>query len=158
MPSISPDPTTQQASLDPPRFDGIGLLCPSDIVVGRSCSPRQWVTSGRRFLSWPAHPRLPTDTRLLALAHHFDGLLREGVVRDHAELAALAHVSRARITQIMNLLLLAPDIQEDILHLPRTVIGRDPIRETHLRPIVQVVEWLRQQGLWQQLRRTCLLQ
>ncbi len=57
-------------------------------------------------------------------------------------------MSRARITQLMNLLLLAPDIQEEILHLPRTVVGRDPIRETHLRPIVQVVEWGKQRRMW----------
>ncbi len=95
---------------------------------------------------------VPRVARLLALAHHFDGLLREGVVQDYAELAALSHVSRARITQIMNLLLLAPDIQEEILHLPRTVVGRDPIRETHLRPIVQVVEWGRQRRMWRGLK------
>ena len=91
---------------------------------------------------------VPRVARLLALAHHFDGLLREDVVQNYAELAALTHVSRARITQIMNLLLLAPDIQEEILHLPPTVVGRDPIRETHLRPIVQVVEWGRQRRMW----------
>jgi len=90
--------------------------------------------------------------RLLALAHHFNGLLREGVVQDYAELAALSHVSRARITQIMNLLLLAPDIQEEILHLACTVVGRDPIRETHLRPIVQVVEWGRQRRMWRRVK------
>lgn len=103
----------------------------------------------------PGPPRqegsVPRVARLLALAHHFDRLLREGVVEDYAELAALSHVSRARITQIMNLLLLAPDIQEEILHLPRTVVGRDPIRETHLRPIVQVVEWGKQRAMWRQL-------
>ncbi len=64
-----------------------------------------------------------------------------------------AHVSRARITQIMNLLLLAPDIQEEILHLPRTVVGRGLIRETDLRPIVQVAEWRKQRGMWRELRQ-----
>jgi len=104
----------------------------------------------------PDSPReqgnVPRVARLLALAHHFNGLLREGVVQDYAELAALSHVSRARITQIMNLLLLAPDIQEEILHLARTVVGRDPIRETHLRPIVQVVEWGRQRRMWRRVK------
>jgi hypothetical protein len=95
---------------------------------------------------------VPRVARLLALAHHFDELLRDGVVQNCAELAALSHVSRARITQIMNLLLLAPDIQEEILHLPRTVVGRDPIRETHLRPIVQVAEWGKQRRMWRKLR------
>ena len=95
---------------------------------------------------------VPRVARLLALAHHFDGLLREGVVESYSELAALTHVSRARITQIMNLLLLAPDIQEEILHLPRAVVGRDPIRETHLRPIVQAVEWGEQRRMWREVR------
>ena len=47
----------------------------------------------------------------------------------HAEGARLAHVSRARITQIMNLLHLAPDIPEAILHLPRATGGHDPLAE-----------------------------
>jgi len=52
----------------------------------------------------------------------------------------------------MDLLLLAPDIQEEILFLPRTVVGRDPIRETHLRPIVQAVEWGEQRRMWREVR------
>jgi len=42
----------------------------------------------------------------------FETLIRSGEVRDYAALARLGHVSRARISQIMNLLHLAPDIQE----------------------------------------------
>lgn len=56
--------------------------------------------------------RSPRLARLMALAIKFDGLVRQGVVRDYADLARLGYVSRARITQIMNLLHLAPDIQE----------------------------------------------
>jgi hypothetical protein len=52
------------------------------------------------------------------LAVRFEGLLREGTVRDYAELARLGGVSRARITQIMSLRNLAPVIQERILELP----------------------------------------
>jgi len=48
---------------------------------------------------------VPRISRLMALAIHFDGLIREGGVRDYApDLARLGGVSRARITQIMNLL------------------------------------------------------
>ncbi len=49
----------------------------------------------------------------MALAIYFDQLISEGVVADQAEIARLGHVSRARVTQIMNLLSLAPDIQEE---------------------------------------------
>lgn len=52
--------------------------------------------------------RVPRITRLMALAIKFDGYLRDGLVHDYAELARLGHVSRARITQIMDLTLLAP--------------------------------------------------
>jgi hypothetical protein len=57
----------------------------------------------------PAPPpgRAPRVARLLALAHRLDRLLRTGVVRDYAELARLGHVTRARISQVMALLLLA---------------------------------------------------
>ena len=65
-----------------------------------------------------------------------------------AELARLGHVSRARISQIMNLLQLAPDIQEAILLLPRTTSGADPIHERDLRPIAAVLDWQKQRRLW----------
>src|SRR5262245_15082590 len=59
--------------------------------------------------------RVPRISRLMALAIRFDELLRKGEVKDYAELARLGHVTRARVTQIMNLLNLAPDLQEQIL-------------------------------------------
>lgn len=64
--------------------------------------------------------RVPRISRLMALAIRLNQLIRDGVVTDQAELARLGHVSRARLTQIMNLLSLAPDIQEEILSLPGT--------------------------------------
>jgi len=54
----------------------------------------------------------------LALAHRFESLIRDGEARDYADLARLGHVTPARITQFMNLLSLAPEIQEAILFLP----------------------------------------
>ena len=61
---------------------------------------------------------IPRIARLMALAIRFEGLLREETIRDYAELARLGRVTRARMTQIMKLLDLAPDIQEQILFLP----------------------------------------
>lgn len=100
----------------------------------------------------PAPPavtgRIPRVSRLMALAIKFDRLLREGVVRDQSELARLAHVSQPRMTQILNLLHLAPDIQELLLFLPRVTTGKDPITERDLRHVVGEVEWIRQRELW----------
>jgi len=92
--------------------------------------------------------RVPRVSRLMALAIRLDGYLREGVVTDQAELARLGHVIRARITQIMNLLHLAPDIQEAVLFLPRVAEGRDPITERDLRPIAAEMDWDRQRRMW----------
>jgi hypothetical protein len=52
----------------------------------------------------------------------------------------------------MNLLHLAPDIQEDLLFLPRTTKGRDPIRETDMRPIAAVALWSRQRKMWKAMK------
>jgi hypothetical protein len=87
----------------------------------------------------------------MALAIRFDGLMRQGMVKDQAELARLGHVSRARVTQIMNLLCLPPDIQEAVLFLPRTHRGRDRITERHLRKLAATPDWQTQRRLWQEL-------
>lgn len=92
-------------------------------------------------------PKIPRVARLMALAIRFDRLIRDGHVRDQAELADLGHVTRARLSQIMNLLLLAPDIQEAILFLEPTAKGRDRIQERDLRPIAVVPDWREQRRL-----------
>ena len=103
----------------------------------------------------PAVPtgRVPRVARLMALAIRFDQLIRDGIVTDQAELARLGHVTRARLTQIMNLLCLAPDIQEELLFLPATERGRDAITEKQLRPIVAITDWRKQRRMWEDPRR-----
>lgn len=110
-------------------------------------------TSSPARMAAPPEPsgRIPRITRLMALAIKFDGYIRDGVVTDYAELARLGHVTRARITQIMDLNLLAPDIQEAILNLPWTVKGRDPIRERHVRAIVAEANWKLQRRKWRNI-------
>ena len=93
----------------------------------------------------PVEPgRVPRVSRMMALAIRFDGLIRQGVVADQAELARLGHVTRARVTQIMNLLQLAPRIQEELLFLPRIERGKELIQERQLRPIAAVPDWRKQ--------------
>lgn len=92
--------------------------------------------------------RVPRLARLMALAIRMEGLVRGGEVADYADIARLGHVTRARVSQIMNLLCLAPDIQEAILFLPRTEHGRDAIREHHIRPILTILDWRKQRRLW----------
>jgi len=95
--------------------------------------------------------RVPRVARLLALALRCQSLLQAGVIANYAALAHLGHVSRARVTQILNLLLLAPDIQEALLFLPRTERGRDAIHLRQLQPVAAVLDWRQQRALWQAL-------
>jgi len=90
----------------------------------------------------------------MALAIRFDGLLRDGEVANQSDLARLAHVTQPRMTQIMNLLHLAPDIQEAILNLPLVDVGRDPVTEHDLRPIARRRNWARQRAMWSVLRNS----
>ena len=92
--------------------------------------------------------RVPRIARLMALAIHFDALIATGEVRDHAHLAGLGHVTRARVSQIMSLLHLAPDLQEQVLFLPLSMHGRDTIGEHDLRPIAAEFDWREQRRLW----------
>jgi hypothetical protein len=84
----------------------------------------------------------------MALAIRMDGLIREGVVTDQAEIARIGQVTTARMSQIMNLLNLAPDIQEAILFLPEVTSGKPPITERHLWPIAAELSWARQRSAW----------
>jgi hypothetical protein len=98
--------------------------------------------------------RVPRIARLMALAIHFGQLIRDGDVRDYADVARLGHVTRARVTQIMNLLLLAPDIQEEILFLPRITQGHGEIALGQLQRIALTADWQKQRGSWRALRET----
>ena len=95
--------------------------------------------------------RVPRIARLMALAIHFRKRVSDGQVANFAQLAHLSHVSRARLTQIINFTLLAPDIQESLLFLPRTVKGRDPLRERDLRPLMAQPDWRTQRRMWADL-------
>ena len=97
--------------------------------------------------------RLPAGrvARLMALALRLDELVRTGQVANYSALAALGHVTRARICQILNLIHLAPDIQEALLFLPPTLSGRDPIILADLMPIAAAFDWRKQRRLWRKL-------
>ena len=99
----------------------------------------------------PPPERVPRVTRLMALAIKMDGLVRTGVVRDYAELARLGRVTPARITQVMNLTLLAPDIQEALLFLPPVTAGREPLTLADLQRVAARIGWAAQRRAWREL-------
>jgi hypothetical protein len=113
-------------------------------------------SKGRRISKAFSSPQLPSEipspsipriARLMALAIRFDRLLRAQGFKDYAELARLGRVTRARMTQIMKLLDLAPDIQEQILFLP----NRKYLNERNLRPVVSRIDWGEQRRLFHKI-------
>jgi hypothetical protein len=87
----------------------------------------------------PPPARIPRITRLMALAIKFQEMVDRGEVHDYADIARLGFVTRARLTQIMNLLLLAPNIQEVLLsEMPPM---QNSIPERTLRAVAQMVLW-----------------
>lgn len=95
--------------------------------------------------------RVPRISRLMAVAIRLDRLLRTGEVSDILELARLGHVTQPRMSQILALTLLAPDIQEELLFLPRVTAGKPTIHEKMLRPISAEIDWSRQREMWKNL-------
>jgi len=127
------------------------LTIECEVAVVRRRHGRKELRADARCEDSVPQGRLPRVARLTALAIRFDGLLRAGAIADYASLARLGRVTRARITQIMNLLLLAPDIQEELLFLPRTLQGRDPIHLRQLQPIAAAEDWREQRRRWREL-------
>ena len=96
--------------------------------------------------------RVPRVARLMALALRFDDLIRSEQIATYSEVATLGQVTRARVSQIMSLLCLAPDIQEALLFLPPTLHGRDPITLADVLPLAAVFDWRKQRRLWRKLQ------
>ena len=82
---------------------------------------------------------IPRVAKLMALAIKLDDMIRQGLVKDHAEIARLGQVSRARVSQVMGLLNLAAGIQEAAL------CNSNGITERQLRSACSVNCW-KQQG------------
>ncbi len=102
----------------------------------------------------PPRPRptskVPRISRLMALAIRFNEMIRTGEASDMIELARLGHVTQPRMSQIMALNQLAPDIQEALLNLPATK-GKPGIHEKRLRPIAAMLHWDEQRAAWRQI-------
>jgi site-specific DNA recombinase len=96
--------------------------------------------------------RVPRVSRLMALTIRFEGLVREGKVRNYRDLAEAGQISRARLSQIMGLLNLAPDIQEELLFLPKTIAGPDRFLEKSLRQVARSIDWERQRKQFRALK------
>ena len=97
--------------------------------------------------------KIPRLSRLMALAIHCHELLRTGLITNQSDLARYAQITPARMTQILTLLNLSPDIQEELLFLSRTTVGRKEIQEMAVRKIAMELDGRRQRETWQRTNR-----
>lgn len=118
------------------------------VHLSRAAYGRITLTEARPAEPGPTPPRVPRIARLMALAIRFDRLLRDGSVASLSELARLTGITQPRVTQIINLTLLAPDIQEELLYLRGAEVGRDRLNERRMRPIVANASWDDQRSAW----------
>ena len=110
---------------------------------------------GWAFSDEPPEPPDPVRrparvARMLAFGHRFQAAIDDGEYRDRAELARRLGITRARVTQLLDLTLLAPVVQEEILFL-EAVDSREPISERALREVVRYVVWSEQRAKWGEL-------
>ena len=83
--------------------------------------------------------------RQLALAHHLQAAIERGLVADQAALARKLGLTRARVTQLFDLLMLAADLQEPVLAL-EAVDGAEPMAERTLREVAHAGTWAEQRA------------
>ena len=105
----------------------------------------------------PGNGRLPRVTQVMALAIQFQDMIQRGEARDYADLARLGCLTRERMSQIMELIWLAPDIQQEILEFPPNRTGRFPVSEVAARRIAARLDWVEQRELWRKLKQDCHL-
>ena len=84
----------------------------------------------------------------MALAIRFNDLVQSGEVADYAEIAQLGQVTSARVSQIVNMLNLAPDIQEAILFHPLVSGEREAVSERLVREIAGEPDWAVQRTMF----------
>jgi hypothetical protein len=99
-----------------------------------------------------SHRNSTALARSLALGHHIEDAFMKGKLRSHAEAADTLRISKARVSQLVALTFLAPDIQEEILLLD---LG-DPVAQMSERVVVELIArhraWIDQRGRWAVLK------
>ena len=88
----------------------------------------------------------------LALAHHLQAAIDRGAIADRADVARKLGLTRARVTQLLDLLLLAPDLQGLVLAL-EAVDGAEPMAERTVRAVAHAGTWTEQRAEWAVLVR-----
>jgi hypothetical protein len=97
------------------------------------------VPAGRGVPKPPREPKTPRVVELLRKAIEWQALLVSGKIANQADIAQREGITRARVTQVIGMLRLAPEIREQILSIPN-MAHRPPVTERMLRPISAITD------------------
>lgn len=126
---------------------------PARVVVGRL----ERVRRGKRTAFEATTPKPvgePTHARAaltLALAHTIQRAIDAGEIRDQAGAARQLGTTRARVTQLLDLTLLAPRVQEEVFEM--IDVGRERVAGRALRVLLRYDSWAQQEAVWAAPRR-----
>jgi uncharacterized membrane protein len=114
---------------------------------------------GRQFVTEAPPPVAPACRParvavMLAIAHTIATRIDTGQLHDQAEAARRLGVTRARVSQLLALLQLAPDLQERVLLLEAVDGIEPPLSERTLRHVLRARDWTEQRALFPPMRPT----
>ncbi len=124
------------------------------------------INTGMRFefktdLKKTRHMRDPRKIRIkkepllrqhIVLAYQIQELFEKEKAKNLRQVGQWLHMTQARISQIMNLFFLSPDIQEEILFSDREKISQ--ITEHKIRKIPMEINWDKQREMWDEICKT----
>lgn len=90
----------------------------------------------------------PPIRKTLLLAHQIKTLVSDGKFKHPREMCPWININETRLDQIMNTLLLAPQIQKDILSNKPAI---NKITEYTIRPLTATMDWDQQFQQWQKI-------
>ena len=91
----------------------------------------------------------PRLRQSLILAYQVDQLIADGRAKDFSQAAQWLNITKARLSQIMSLINLAPAIQEEILLTDSLKLRKISVQQ--ILPITAESDWNRQIYLWKAL-------
>ena len=106
----------------------------------------------RPLKKWYKEREIDKEPKLkknLVLAHQLQSLIDEGKIENPKQSSTWLNLSPARIDQLMNMLLLSPSIQEEIINMDNGKL--DSIPEYKLREVTSEIDWNKQQVAWREL-------
>lgn len=83
----------------------------------------------------------------LSIAHYLEEQIENGRIENRADIARRLGLSRARVTQILTLRWLAPDLQAEIL-FTEAVDGIEPFSQRVAREVARILAWPEQRVAW----------